>query len=132
MKATRRDPKLSSLAPTRGIQGEKVTHSCPTKENLSIHCQAKEFQILQTGELMRPYQQHPAPPQAGASGQVMVATGLVLLQVERGFILLSFDIFLFLSMPVKTCTPNHHLVYFVLGRTFGESMREMKKRAKWL
>ena len=75
------DPKLSSLAPTMRIQGEKVTRSCLTKENLSIHCQTKEFQILQTGELLRPYQQHPAPPQASASGQVMEAMGLVLLQV---------------------------------------------------
>lgn len=66
-----------------GIQGEKVTYSYPTKENLFISCQAKELPSPQIGKLLRAYQEWPPPtPTWGHMENDVGGTNLVLLQVK--------------------------------------------------
>lgn len=65
-------------------EGEKVTYSYSTKENVLMRCQAKERQRLQAGELLRAYQQYSPQPAWGTMRWGRGAAGLVLLPLKRG------------------------------------------------
>lgn len=106
-----------------GIQGEKVTYSCPTEENLFICCQAKRVQCLQTGHLLRASQQH---SQSSPNWGILEGGGLRCWRCpssgERGLLSrrTSFDKTLSNSRK-KIALPKPSLLHFTGGfRSWGE------------
>ena len=108
-----------------GIHGEKVTYSCPTKENVFISYQAEELQILQIGELLRPYQQYPHPAQAGAAGRAMLRPRVLsYFRGKGGFIL---DFFWHHPFPFKSSKNMHSKTITSFTLYWGDSRRERER-----
>lgn len=113
-----------------GIQGEKVTHSCLTKRTCPSIVRQRSFRSCKQGncwDLISNTQLH---PKLVLQGKWWWPWVLSYFRCKEGFILLSFDIFLFCSIPVKTCTPKLPPCLLCRGENFWREHERNEEKGK--